>query len=98
MAVSRYHKRRGRNSILLNGVDSRGMTFPGVGTQNIEEVGESRHCDRLVGLLVAKVFPVLLTSAAVPAHQFDIILREREPGSEQLFGADELSALTRTSG
>lgn len=73
------------NDILLDGVDGRGMTFTGVGSQDIEEVGKFRHCNRLVGLLVAKFVPVLFTGATVSTYQFDIVLGQGEPSGKQLF-------------
>ena len=63
------------NSVLLNGVDRGGMTFTGVWTQDVEEIGKFRHCNGLIGFLIAEIIPVLVTGAAIPTYQFDIILR-----------------------
>jgi hypothetical protein len=54
------------------------MAFTGVGTQNVEEIGESGHRSGLVCLLVAEVIPVLITGAAVPSYQLYVVLRQGE--------------------
>lgn len=81
------------NDVLLNGVDGRGMTFTRVGSQDVEEVGKARHCNRLEGLLVSKIAPVLFTGAAVSAYQFDIVLRQGESSGKELFCGEKVSVL-----
>jgi hypothetical protein len=81
------------NNLLFDGLDGRSMSFAGVGSQDVEEIGKFRHGNGLVGFLVAKVVPVLCSSLAISTNQFHIVLCQGEPGSEDLCFTKSISVL-----
>lgn len=72
------------HDLLFNRVDGRSMTFAGVGAQDVKEIGKLGHGNRLVGLLVAKVIPVLGSCTAISTYQLYVILRKRETSCKNL--------------